>query len=83
MMETNDAINLIDNELAARELPALLAHYGGWSIGPQLLLKRDDNVLSLWDWRNAEPISELRLPAHPRYARQFAQDLAELVPSTL
>jgi len=75
MLETIDIINLIDHELQSRNFPKLIAHYGFWSVGP-MRLRLQAHVLFLENHETVQ-LNELRIPSHIRYARLFAQDLAD------
>ena len=80
-----DVICMIDEELKDRKLPPMKPQYGAWSLGGNHFVRLDEGGnLQMVEERSDgfQPLGPpLSLPAHPRWARSFAQDVAELVPS--
>lgn len=80
-----DVICMIDEALKDRKLPPMKPCFGAWSLGGSHFVRLDEggNLQLVEESSDGfHPLGPpLPLPAHPRYARSFAQDIAELVPS--
>lgn len=80
-----DVICMIDEALKDRKLPPMRPLYGAWKLSGKVLVRLNgEGNLEVAEESEGWPtniLSTLSLPAHSRYARSFAQDVAELAPS--
>lgn len=87
MLGQHEVIGVIEKILEERGLPRMQGTFGGWKLGKRLHIGlTSGGCLAVWEesedgYHKLSPL--LQLPAHPRYARDFAQDVAELVPTSM